>query len=179
MFQSPKSQGATAKNKTPPNNAAVTILTSGCHFSGKLYCRGSSRIGGKIEGQIISEGLLIIEDEAVITAEIKADEVVIQGRVQGKLQASSRVELCAQSQFEGDIATPVLIVKEGAQFNGRSSMVKAEEASKGQGRLMGAGKGGPAPSPSKDAPMPDIAAELLKSADAGRMKSPEVKIRGA
>lgn len=106
---------------------AVTILTTGCHFSGKLYCRGASRIGGKIEGQIVSEGLLIVEEEAVITAEIKADEAIIQGRVQGKLQATGRVELCASSQFDGDIITPVLVVREGAQFNGHATMAKKEE----------------------------------------------------
>jgi cytoskeletal protein CcmA (bactofilin family) len=123
VFNSQKNQQVKKqKIKAPVRDTAVTILTSGCHFNGKLYCRGSSRIGGKIEGQIISEGLLIIEEEAVITAEIKADEAIIQGTVRGKLQAGTRVELCASSHFEGDIATPVLSVKEGAQFNGRSTM---------------------------------------------------------
>lgn len=124
MFNNQKGQQdkKQPKAKVPARDTAVTILTSGCHFSGKLYCRGSSRIGGKIEGQIISEGLLIIEEEAVIIAEIKADEAIIQGHVQGKLQAATRVELCSSSHFEGDIMTPILSVKEGAQFNGRSQM---------------------------------------------------------
>ncbi len=127
-----KNQPAKVQKKQLParDNGAVTILTSGCHFSGKLYCRGASRIGGKIDGQIISEGLLIVEEEAIITAEIKADEVVIQGRVQGKLIATGRVELTASSQFDGDISTPTLIVREGAQFNGHSTMMKREEVSK-------------------------------------------------
>lgn len=129
MFTASKNQPVKAQKKPVParDASAVTILTSGCHFSGKLYCRGASRIGGKIEGQIISEGLLIVEEEAIITAEIKADEVVIQGRVQGKLIATGRVELTASSQFDGDISTPTLIVREGAQFNGHSTMMKREE----------------------------------------------------
>jgi cytoskeletal protein CcmA (bactofilin family) len=122
------------KGKRPVvvRDTAVTILTSGCHFNGKLYCRGSSRIGGRIEGQIISEGLLIIEEQAIITAEIKADEVVIQGKVKGKLEASGRVELTNSSWFEGDIATPVLVVNEGAQFNGRSKMISAKSVEVGK-----------------------------------------------
>ena len=44
---------------------AVTILTGGCHFSGKMFCRGSTRVGGKVDGEIVSEGLLIVEQEAV------------------------------------------------------------------------------------------------------------------
>ena len=42
------------KTSSKKNDAAVTILTAGCHFTGKLYCRGSSRIAGEIEGQVIS-----------------------------------------------------------------------------------------------------------------------------
>lgn len=104
------------------HESAVTILTPGCHFDGKLYCRGSSRIGGKVDGEIISEGVLIIEEEALITASIKADEAVIQGQVKGKLQASGRVELTSTSRFEGDIVTPSLVINEGAQFNGHAAM---------------------------------------------------------
>lgn len=122
MFNQPKQSAKIAKKVTGARDAAVTILTNGCHFNGKLYCRGSSRIGGRIEGQIVSEGLLIIEEEAVIVAEIRAEEAVIQGKVKGKIEASGRVELTATSQFDGDIATTSLVVNEGAKFNGRTRM---------------------------------------------------------
>ena len=127
-------------DKKPNNNkqrrgasfheSAVTILTPGCHFNGKLFCRGSSRIGGKIEGEIISEGLLIIEEEALITAKIKADEVVIQGQVEGELEASGRVKLESTSKFTGDIVTPSLVINEGSIFNGNTKMMIPEKLAK-------------------------------------------------
>ena len=128
MFNNQRSGGTRQplKRPDPTKDTAVTILTSGCHFSGKLYCRGSSRIGGKIEGEIISEGLLIIEEEALINANIRADEAIIQGRVHGRIEARGRVELCSSSSFTGDIVTPILVVKEGAHFNGHSTMVGAD-----------------------------------------------------
>jgi cytoskeletal protein CcmA (bactofilin family) len=118
----------TKKRPAQGKETAVTILTSGCHFTGKLYTRGSSRIGGRIEGEIVSEGLLIIEEEAVIQAHVKAEEAIIQGRVIGTLESTGRVELSASSHFEGDIITPSLIVHEGAQFNGRATMKPATPA---------------------------------------------------
>ena len=127
--QNKNGQSAQKKIISTGRDAAVTILTSGCHFSGKLYCRGSSRIGGKIEGQIISEGILIIEEGATILAEVKADEVIIQGKVNGRLEAKIRAELYPQSRFDGDISTPVLVINEGAQFNGRSVMSPVASAS--------------------------------------------------
>lgn len=104
------------------HESSVTILTPGCHFTGKLHCRGSSRIGGQVEGEIFSEGLLIIEEEASITASIVAEEAVIQGTVKGRLEAKIKVELTASSRVEGDIVTPKLIVNEGAIFNGQTFM---------------------------------------------------------
>lgn len=148
MFASSKATPGKAAKKPAisRDHGAVTILTSGCHFSGKLYCRGSSRIGGKIEGQIISEGLLIVEEEAVITAEVKAEDVIIQGTVHGKVVATGRVELTASSRVDGDISTPVLIIREGAQFNGKANMAKAQDTvvasiSRGAPKVVAGSKG--------------------------------------
>ena len=108
--------------QTTGKNNGVTILSSGSYFQGKLYCKHSSRIAGRVEGQIISEGLLIIEEGTQINADIKTDEVVIQGVVKGELQATGRVDLTKTSRFEGDITTPTLVIQEGAKFNGRCFM---------------------------------------------------------
>lgn len=123
VFQDKKQKNLKAARKNGAfHESAVTILTPGCHFSGKLFCKGSSRIGGKIEGEIISEGLLIIEEGALITANITADEAVIQGKVNGQVQASQKVELAPTCVYTGDIVSPKLIIQEGAVFNGSSIM---------------------------------------------------------
>jgi cytoskeletal protein CcmA (bactofilin family) len=124
VFQTKKQASKVKRRGATFHESAVTILTPGCHFDGKLYCQGSSRIGGKIEGEIVSEGLLIIEEEACINAKVKADEAVIQGRVTGRLEASGKVELASTCRFHGDIITPLLIVNEGAEFNGTTVMTK-------------------------------------------------------
>lgn len=100
----------------------VTIITAGCRFSGKLFCRGVSRIGGAIDGEIIAEGILIIEEDAVIDADIQASEVVIQGSVTGKLIADTRVELINSGSFSGELVTPSLHVEQGALLNGTTTM---------------------------------------------------------
>lgn len=130
MFSPSKKTAVKPVKKEPTRDYAVTILTNGCHFSGKLYCKGSTRIGGRIDGEIISEGLLILEEEAVVNADIQADEIVVQGKVQGTVKAHSRVELSASCTFSGDVATPSLVIEEGARFNGRSTMEPEASAQK-------------------------------------------------
>lgn len=122
MFNQQKRVGLGAAKKDQGRDYAVTIITSGCHFSGKLYCKGSTRIGGKVDGEIVSEGLLIIEEDAVISAEVKAEDIVIQGHFRGTVEASGKVELSSSCIYEGDVITATLVVQEGAQFNGRTTM---------------------------------------------------------
>jgi len=172
MFSAPKTptQKAPRKPGTARDVTAVTIITSGCHFSGKLYCRGASRIGGRLDGQIVSEGQLIVEEEAIVTAEIKAHDVIIQGRVQGKLVATGRVELTPSSLYEGDITTPVLVIREGAQFNGQTTMMRREDSQKTSHAVPANVKG------IKDATnrLPDIVGDV--SADAPAIKAPEIHV---
>ena len=115
-----------ARAKPTTRDTAVTILTSGCHFNGKLYCRGSSRIGGRVEGHIISEGLLVIEEGASIEADVVAEDIVIQGTVTGRVEAKNRLELASTCSFDGELTTPILSIQEGARFNGRANMAAAE-----------------------------------------------------
>ncbi|MCX6129779.1 MAG: polymer-forming cytoskeletal protein [Proteobacteria bacterium] len=122
MFNQQKKVGASPGKKDHSKDYAVTIITSGCHFSGKLYCKGSTRIGGKVDGEIVSEGLLIIEEEATISAEVRAEDIVIQGHLRGTVEAHGKVELSPTCVYDGDIITPVLVIQEGAQFNGRATM---------------------------------------------------------
>lgn len=123
--QQKRSSGGKKRKGAVAGDPAVTILTSSCHFEGKLYCKGASRIGGRIQGKVISEGLLIIEEEAKMNAEIVVDEVVVQGQVSGKLRATKRVELRETSRFQGEITSPALIIREGAHFDGRVTMMGA------------------------------------------------------
>jgi cytoskeletal protein CcmA (bactofilin family) len=120
---SPQKKGATSLSRRDQlKDFAVTIITNGCHFSGKLYCKGSTRIGGKVEGEIISEGLLIVEEGAIINAEARVEDIVIQGHFRGSIESTGKVELSSSAIFEGDIQTASLVILEGAQFNGRTKM---------------------------------------------------------
>jgi len=122
VFSNTKGASAGRVKKVDNVDGAVTILTAGCQFSGKLYCRGSTRVGGLVEGDVVSEGVLIVEESAHINANIHAEEIIIQGKVEGKLEASVRVELAASAIFVGDIVSPIIVMKEGAQFSGRATM---------------------------------------------------------
>jgi len=102
----------------------ITVLTEGCFFEGKLLCSGTSHVGGKVEGEIFSHGLLIIEQGADIKADITGEVIKVYGRVTGNINVKEKVELYKSSIVQGKIITPNLIVEEGAIIDGATSMFK-------------------------------------------------------
>jgi len=107
---------------------SVSILTSECHFHGRMICKGISRIGGTIHGEIQSEGMLIIEAGAHVEAMVQADEVVVQGSLKGNVTISNRIEFTSTGTFMGKLETPNLYVIDGAKLNGQLSMQNISEA---------------------------------------------------
>jgi cytoskeletal protein CcmA (bactofilin family) len=117
--------GAPARPAVTPkrgNDTTVTILTTGCNFVGKLYCQGSTRIAGEIDGEVISEGLLVVEQTALIKGDITADEVVVHGRVEGTIKSKGRVSLAPNCLIDGDVYSKSLVMAEGAALNGAVHM---------------------------------------------------------
>lgn len=106
------------RSKSPLNKQlGVTILAKGTTFTGTLYCRGISRVGGRVEGEIASEGTLIIEQDAEIIADIAAETLIIQGAVTGKVKATVKTELLGSSRLHGELHTPSLAMAVGTVLN--------------------------------------------------------------
>ena len=72
-----------------------------------------------VQGQINSDGVLTIEENADIRGEIKIKSVTVYGKVHGNITAE-RCELKSMSALEGDLKAARLVIEEGATFIGSS-----------------------------------------------------------
>ncbi len=104
----------------------IAFLGKGTEFKGVITYDGTVRIDGRVEGEIITKGTLVVGESAVIDAEITAGTVVSGGRINGNITASTKVHLMSPAALSGSIRTPVLIVEEGVKFNGNCDMGKNE-----------------------------------------------------
>jgi cytoskeletal protein CcmA (bactofilin family) len=87
---------------------------------GKIVSRQDLTIDGKVEGTIeLGDHALTIGAGAEIKADLAADAITISGEVTGNVTAASLVELRASACVNGDIATPRLIMVEGAIIKGK------------------------------------------------------------
>ena len=96
-------------------------------FKGTIRYQGTVRVDGRLEGEIYTDGNLIIGQKAVITAKIEAGTVTCQGRISGEILAKNRVKLLSPAVFDGTISTPLLSMDEGVMFNGSCNMSQKGE----------------------------------------------------
>jgi cytoskeletal protein CcmA (bactofilin family) len=81
------------------------------------------RINSNFEGELETEGLLIIGEKAdVKTKIIKGENIMIVGKVIGDIISSKRLELSASARVIGNVETPVLVISEGAKLKGNCQM---------------------------------------------------------
>jgi len=100
----------------------ATVISRGVKIEGKLSCSGNIRLDGEVQGDISSQGIVIIGENGGVNGQINADSVTIGGKVTGTVRAKDKVVLEAKANLKGDIITKTLLVEAGAIFNGNSKM---------------------------------------------------------
>jgi len=100
----------------------ATVISRGVKIEGKLSCSGNIRLDGEVQGDILSQGIVIIGENGGVNGQINADSVTIGGKVTGTIRAKDKVVLEAKANLKGDIITKTLLVEAGAIFNGNSKM---------------------------------------------------------
>jgi cytoskeletal protein CcmA (bactofilin family) len=99
-----------------------TILSSDIDFSGTLNFEKPFLIRGRLSGEIAAQGLLVIDEAAVVEANIRASKVVIRGSVKGNVTATEKVEVTITGKLVGNVTAPEVFMETGCIFNGRCTM---------------------------------------------------------
>ncbi len=98
------------------------FLDRGSHFKGELTFEETFRIDGRFEGKIRSGAELILGDSADVDADIQVGRLSVNGKLQGSVHATERIELLARSRVFATLESPILKVEEGAFFQGACQM---------------------------------------------------------
>jgi cytoskeletal protein CcmA (bactofilin family) len=107
----PVSSGFQAKPKPSPS-----LLSNDLTIKGNVMTSGDIQIEGTIEGDVRAH-LLTVGESATIKGEICADDVVVNGRVVGRLRGL-KVRLTSTARVEGDIVHKTIAIESGAHFEG-------------------------------------------------------------
>lgn len=109
------------------------LLDRGCSFEGKLTFDGTVQINGDFKGEVLSDGTLVIGAEAEVSARIQVAVLVVDGSVQGIVEAKQKVELRRGGRLVANIVTPAIVIEEGAIFHGQCQMIEETRQTEGVG----------------------------------------------
>src|SRR5246127_5374690 len=98
------------------------ILSSDVEIKGSIKFQKELLIDGKVEGEINSDGVLTIGENADLRGEIKTKSITVYGKVQGNITVGERCELKSRCTLQGDLKAARLVIEEGATFIGKSEV---------------------------------------------------------
>ena len=99
-----------------------TILSADGELSGTFSFQKPLQIRGKVSGEISVQGMVVVEEDGAVEANIKAYSVVIRGSVKGDVTATKKVELRSSSKMVGFVTAPEVFLEPGCFFDGRCAM---------------------------------------------------------
>lgn len=104
----------------------VAFIGKGVSFKGTITYSGTVRIDGSMEGELQTDGVLVIGETASVSAKITAGTVISHGKINGDIVAKQGVKLCSPAVLDGSVQTPVFSMEDGVIFNGTCEMSRAE-----------------------------------------------------
>ena len=100
----------------PKPKPAASVLSSDLTITGNVRSSGDIQVEGVVEGDVRAH-TLIVGESAMVKGEVVAEEVVVHGRVVGRLRGL-KVRLSSSARCEGDIVHKTIAIESGAHFEG-------------------------------------------------------------
>jgi cytoskeletal protein CcmA (bactofilin family) len=105
----------------------TTVVADDLEIKGTIKFKTSVMLKGVFEGEIFSDGLLVVGPTAKVTATITTKTLVSDGVITGNVTANEQIVLNGTSTHTGDLKTSFLTIENGALFNGKAVMERFEE----------------------------------------------------
>jgi len=101
------------------------------HFKGELHADEELLIKGRVEGSITHSQRITVCAEGTVKANVRAQVIVVEGSLEGDLQADKSVMVRESAKLRGNITAPSVSIVEGAHFTGGIDMDRPSAAAEG------------------------------------------------
>ena len=103
---------------------STTLIAGGTEIIGDINFQGGFHVEGRIKGNISSEnGKLQLIAGSVIDGNVKANQVIINGKVNGDVYATERLLLSAKAEIQGNVYYELMEMVAGASINGKMERI--------------------------------------------------------
>ena len=110
-----------------PKTAEFAHIGKSVVVKGDLTGSEDLYVDGQVEGSIDLQGnSLTVGPNGQIRANVSAKTVIVQGKLEGNINATERVDFRKSAIAVGDVITQRVAIEEGAYFIGKVDIGKAE-----------------------------------------------------
>ena len=103
-----------------------TIIGKGSAISGNLKVNGFIRIDGDIDGNLETDGNVIVGELARIRGNLTAKSVIIGGIIKGNVTASESIKVLSDAAVIGDVISRKVQIDASAVIHGHCISIKDE-----------------------------------------------------
>ena len=104
----------------PVSPRAAACISQGIRIKGEVTGSEDLFVDGLVDGKLnLTNGSLTIGPNGNVKADVNAREVIVRGRVDGKVTGRDKVQLWSTSQVTGEVQTDRLSIEEGALLRGK------------------------------------------------------------
>ncbi|MDH5668217.1 MAG: polymer-forming cytoskeletal protein [Nitrospira sp.] len=100
----------------------ITLLAKGVELKGEIKVEGTVRIDGRLDGDVHTKGEVIVGEEGIVKGTITAGSLISSGRIKANVTVTERVQLLKTAILIGEVHSPIMVMEEGAKFQGVSDM---------------------------------------------------------
>ncbi len=119
------------KNETSKNvKDTETIIGESVVVEGDFKGNGNIIIEGKLNGNLSTDGHILIGEKAEINADIKAGSAFVSGQVKGNVKINNSLDIAKTAQIDGDIEASSIAMEAGCKVNGHIKMNGSEKTPK-------------------------------------------------
>lgn len=117
-------------NGSDKESGQTTVIAKGTVIEGKFTCADNVRLDGAIHGEVEVDKRLVLGDGSYVQGNIHARDAAIRGRIKGDVFVKEALHLMDTAVIEGNITARVMVVDEGARYNGSCKIGDSAAAAK-------------------------------------------------
>lgn len=108
-----------------PKSGEFALIGKSVVIKGELSGSEDLYLDGRVEGSIeLRDHSLTVGPNGVVKANVSAKGVIVQGKLDGSIIATDRVELRQSATVTGDLSTQRISIEEGAFLKGKVDVQK-------------------------------------------------------
>lgn len=119
----PSSNSSPARDisaSAPVTTKAAACISQGIKIKGEVTGSEDLFVDGQVDGKLsLTNGILTIGPNGQVKADVTAREVIVRGKVDGKVSGRDKVQLWSTGQVTGEVQTDRLAIEDGALLRGR------------------------------------------------------------